>query len=85
MDEGTAFLAGAFVTLVSEAPPGYSGRGMIPVRAIWDWCERRGLAGDEADHAEAVIRAVDAKYLERQADEVKRRAPGPPAAHTDTE
>lgn len=70
LDEGSWVLARAYAELSTCCALGFSGRGPIPATAIWDWCARTGLAYWAAEHAERVIRAVDAIFLRRQAAEI---------------
>jgi hypothetical protein len=64
-----------FSKLSTERQLGMSA-GPIPIRIIWEWLDREGVA-DRAlrDHLETVLMLVDALYSKRMRDaaEVKNR------------
>jgi hypothetical protein len=59
-------IARAYAQLSTCRPIGMGGIGPIPITAVWEWEDRKGLIDRSVrDHFEAVIAAVDMTTLQR--------------------
>lgn len=77
LDEGAEVLMLAYAELSTCKALGPSGLGPVPATAVWQWCDRLGLDAGAAEHAAAVLRAVDGEYIRRQASEAALRRKHP--------
>ena len=69
----------AFQKLSTTRPLTMGGEGPIPWDKIALYCEKRDIAGEQAEDFEFVIEQVDDAYLKWRADQAKKNKPKEPA------
>lgn len=50
--------------------------GWIPVGAIFDYCERMGLQGEQREYFVDVMKRLDSQYLKWQSEKKSGKQPG---------
>ena len=74
-------MAHAFQKLSTERQIGM-GIGPIPIRAVWDWEQREGIADPlMRDFVEAILMGVDALVCKRMRAESEVKRPAKPEAN----
>lgn len=64
-------MVAAYVEVSTDRCPVGMGIGPVRTSAISEWCDRRGLDHDVAEHLRRVLRVVDAETLRRWREQNK--------------